>query len=61
VNDTRYYGLYFDIPALCYGPLGEGAHGFDERTDLDFLKTTTLAIAGFIADWCGLKPLDEDA
>jgi acetylornithine deacetylase len=58
VNDTRFYGLYFGIPALCYGPLGEGAHGFDERTDLAFLKTTTVAIAGFIADWCGLNPLD---
>jgi acetylornithine deacetylase len=58
VNDTRYYGLYFDIPALCYGPLGEGAHGFDEKTNLAFLKTTTLSIAGFIADWCGLKPLE---
>jgi acetylornithine deacetylase len=24
VNDTRFYGLYFGITALCYGPLGEG-------------------------------------
>ncbi|MCW8084300.1 ArgE/DapE family deacylase [Sabulicella glaciei] len=58
VNDTRYYGLYYDIPALCYGPRGEGAHGFDERTDIEFLRTTTLSIAAFIADWCGLKPLE---
>jgi acetylornithine deacetylase len=56
VNDTRFYGLYFDMPALCYGPRGEGAHGFDERTNLDHLKTTTLAMAAFIADWCGLRP-----
>lgn len=56
VNDTRFYGLYFGIPALCYGPRGEGAHAFDERTDLAHLKTTTLAIAAFIADWCGLRP-----
>ncbi|WP_027286102.1 ArgE/DapE family deacylase [Rubritepida flocculans] len=56
VNDTRFYGLYFGIPALCYGPRGEGAHAFDERTELAHLKTTTLAIAAFIADWCGLRP-----
>ena len=58
VNDTRFYGLYFDMPALCYGPKGEGAHAFDERTDLAHLKTTTLAMAAFIADWCGLHPLE---
>lgn len=56
VNDTRFYGLYFDMPALCYGPKGENNHGFDERTNLAFLKTTTLAMAAFIADWCGLQP-----
>jgi len=58
VNDTRFYGLYFDIPALCYGPKGEGAHAFDERTNLEHLKTTTLAMAAFIADWCGVKPIE---
>lgn len=57
VNDTRFYGLYFGIPALCYGPKGEGAHAFDERTNLAHLKTTTLAMAAFVADWCGLRPL----
>jgi len=55
VNDTRFYGLYFGIPGLCYGPKGEGAHAFDERTDLAHLKKTTLAIAAFIADWCGVR------
>ena len=57
VNDTRYYGLDFGIPALCYGPRGEGIHGFDERADIDSLKATTLAIAAFVADWCGVRPL----
>ena len=55
VNDTRFYGLYFGIPGLCYGPKGEGAHAFDERTNLEHLKKTTLAIAAFIADWCGVE------
>ncbi|MGG5819802.1 ArgE/DapE family deacylase [Falsiroseomonas sp. HW251] len=55
VNDTRYYGLYMGVPGLCYGPKGEGAHGFDERTSLADLKTCTLTIAAFIADWCGVR------
>ncbi len=57
VNDTRFYGLYYGMPALCYGPAGEGAHAFDERAHLPTLKQTTLAIAAFIADWCGTRPL----
>jgi len=59
VNDTRFYGRYFNIPGLCYGPLGEGAHAFDERTNLAHLQRTTLAIAAFIADWCGVQPLAD--
>jgi acetylornithine deacetylase len=57
VNDTRFYGLYYDIPGLCYGPKGEGAHAFDERTNLAQLETTTLSIAAFIADWCGVREI----
>ena len=57
VNDTRFYGLYYDMPALCYGPKGEGAHAFDERTNLAELRTCTLTLASFIADWCGLEAL----
>lgn len=59
VNDTRYYGRYYNMPALCYGPSGEGNHGFDERTNLDSLRKTTLCIAAFIADWCGVKEVSE--
>ena len=54
VNDTRFYALYYGMPALCYGPRGENHHGFDERADLATLKKTTLVIAAFIADWCGV-------
>ncbi|HEY4250338.1 MAG TPA: ArgE/DapE family deacylase [Roseomonas sp.] len=54
VNDTRYYGRYYATPALCYGPKGEGNHGFDERTSIEDLRRCTLTIAGFIADWCGV-------
>jgi acetylornithine deacetylase len=55
VNDTRFYGLYFGIPALCYGPKGEGAHAFDERTSIEDLRRCTLTLAAFIADWCGVR------
>ncbi len=53
VNDTRFYDLYYNVKALCYGPGGEGSHGFDERAELAKLKTTTVIIAKFIAEWCG--------
>jgi acetylornithine deacetylase len=57
VNDTRMYHNYYDIDTICYGPKGEGAHAFDERCSLPELKATTLIIAGFIADWCGTRPI----
>ncbi len=58
VNDTRFYDLYYNVKALCYGPGGEMSHGFDEYADLATLKKTTLVIAGFIADWCGTVELE---
>lgn len=56
VNDTRYYTVDYGIPALCYGPYGVGPHAFDERVDLDSVRKTTLSIAMFVAQWCGLRP-----
>ncbi len=55
VNDTRFYGLYHRMPALCYGPRGENHHGFDERAHLPTLRQITLSIACFVADWCGVR------
>jgi len=52
VDDTRFYNHYDRIPALCYGPSGEGLHGFDERASLASLKETTLVLALFIFEWC---------
>ncbi|HEY0418918.1 MAG TPA: ArgE/DapE family deacylase, partial [Acetobacteraceae bacterium] len=57
VNDTRFYDLYYGIRGLCYGPGGEGAHAFDERAHLPTLKRTTVAVAAFIAEWCGTRPI----
>ena len=59
LTDTRFYGLYYGIPGLCYGPRGENAHGFNERAHLPTLKRTTIAIATFIAEWCGTRPIGD--
>jgi acetylornithine deacetylase len=55
-TDARTFTLYGDTPAVCFGPLGEHAHGVDERVHLPTVTTTAQAIALFIADWCGLSP-----
>jgi acetylornithine deacetylase len=53
-SDTRNYDLYYDIPTLCYGGIGEGLHAPNECADLESMKQTTRVIALFIARWCGL-------
>lgn len=54
-SDTRFYDLYYGIPALCYGGHGRGLHSPDEAVDLASLQRTTLIIARFIAAWCGVR------
>src|SRR5262245_4753977 len=54
--DTRVYALYDKIPSLCYGPISENIHGFDERVSLASLKRITGTMALFVAEWCGLEP-----
>jgi acetylornithine deacetylase len=56
VTDCRFYGRYYGIPSLAYGATGTANHGFDEATDLASIKTLTLTLASFIADWCGTRP-----
>ena len=53
VTDTRFYGRYFDIPSLCFGPIARDIHAFDERVDIESLRRVTRTIAGFVAEWCG--------
>ncbi|MCT8973932.1 ArgE/DapE family deacylase [Microbaculum marinisediminis] len=55
--DTRVYALYDEIPALCYGPVSRGIHGFDECVSLESLKRITTSMALFIAEWCGTEPV----
>jgi acetylornithine deacetylase len=57
--DTRVYALYDKVPALCYGPISQNIHGFDERVSLVSVRRITTAMALFIAEWCGLEPISE--
>jgi acetylornithine deacetylase len=54
-TDARFFGLYAGIPALVYGPTADGIHGFDEKVELESVRTCTQAMALFIAEWCGLE------
>lgn len=56
--DGRVFVIYGDTPCLVYGPLSEAIHGFDERVSLASVRRITGAIALFVADWCGLEPVD---
>ncbi|MBX9930019.1 MAG: ArgE/DapE family deacylase [Methylobacterium sp.] len=53
--DARVHALYDRVPALCYGPIAENIHGFDERVSLSSLQRVTTAMALFVADWCGTE------
>jgi len=55
LTDTRFYGLNYNIPSLCFGASGEAMHGFNEYVDLESLRNTTKATALFIAEWCGVE------
>lgn len=53
-TDSRYFPLYYDIPATCYGARGARMHGIDEYVELPTVLETTKVIATFILDWCGI-------
>jgi len=55
--DARVYALYDQVPSLCYGPVSENIHGFDERVSVSSLKRITRAMALFVAEWCGVEPV----
>lgn len=55
LTDTRFYGLNYGIPSLCFGASGAAMHGFNEYVDLESLRQSTKATALFIAQWCGVE------
>jgi acetylornithine deacetylase len=57
LTDTRFYGLNYGIPSLCFGASGAAMHGFNEYVDVESLRKSTKATALFIAEWCGVEKL----
>lgn len=57
--DTRVHALYDKVPALCYGPITQNIHGFDERASIASIKRVTTAMALFVAEWCGTEAVAE--
>jgi len=55
-TDARFFALYGDTPATCYGPEATRIHGIDESVSLDSVRDVTRVLALFIAGWCGLEP-----
>ena len=57
-TDCRFFQLYGDTPATCYGPVAENIHGFNERVSISSTVQVAQVIAVFIANWCGLEKID---
>ena len=55
LTDARFYALYQNTQATCYGPDADSIHGIDESVSLDSLHTVTRVLALTIAEWCGTE------
>ena len=55
LTDARFYVLYQDTEATCYGPDFDSIHGIDESVGLQSVADVTAALALTIAGWCGLE------
>jgi acetylornithine deacetylase len=58
-TDARFFNLYGNTPATCYGPEADSIHGIDESVSLDSLRDVTRVLALFMAGWCGLERRPE--
>lgn len=61
-TDARFFQIYGNIPATCYGPVGGGYHGIDEWVSIDSMMQVAEVLAVFMAEWCGLekRPVPPD-
>ncbi len=57
-TDAKFFNLYGDTPATCYGPDGASYHGIDEWVSLDSMMDCTAVLTVFIARWCGLNRME---
>jgi acetylornithine deacetylase len=55
LTDGRFYVLYQETEATCYGPDSDNIHGIDESVGLQSLHDVTSALALTIAGWCGVE------
>jgi len=56
-TDAKFFNLYGETPAICYGPSGgANIHGIDEWVSIDSMMQTTAVLAVFMARWCGVNP-----
>ncbi|WP_239002932.1 M20 family metallopeptidase [Rhodovastum atsumiense] len=56
-TDARFFALYGDTPATCYGPEASSIHTVDESVSLASLREVTTVLALFMARWCGVEPI----
>jgi acetylornithine deacetylase len=56
-TDARFFNLYGNTPATCYGPLAANIHGIDEWVSIDSMMEVATVLALFTARWCGLNRL----
>ncbi|MEQ8820091.1 MAG: ArgE/DapE family deacylase [Sumerlaeia bacterium] len=54
-TDVRFFNLYYDVPATCYGPIAKDIHGVDECVSLDSMSRVAEVMAHLIARWCGVR------
>lgn len=54
-TDAKFFNLYGNTPAVSYGAPGSDIHGVDESIGIDDMVNTTIVIARFIDQWCGLN------
>ena len=54
-TDCRFFELYGDTPATCYGPQGSDYHGIDEWVSIGSMMEVILVLAVFMAEWCGVE------
>ena len=54
-TDIRFFNLYYDIPATCYGPKAQRIHAVDEKVSIDSIERIAEVMCSFIQDWCKLR------
>ncbi len=56
-TDARFFNLYGNIPATCYGAVAANIHGIDEWVSIDSMMEVSSVLATFMARWCGVNRL----